>query len=91
MLRERGVDISLILPSPCPKNLSWLPGAEHIATWRKGEIAKQEQGDEAAQQRGNDATGLQAIIDNAKVIVVLDLNSLDRLDDLGKAITYTSN
>ncbi len=66
-LTARGSDVSIFLPSPCPRNLQWLPGSEHITVWSNADSEKK-------------------IVANSAVTVVLDLNSLNRLESLATSI-----
>ncbi len=70
LLKQAGVsedNISVFLPSECPQNLLWLPGANEMEVWTNSDQQRQ-------------------FLCEANCIVVLDLNSLDRLQSLGAAI-----
>lgn len=65
------VTFSLLLPSRCPDNLQWLPGASALQVWEN-------------------STEQKNLVRNADCIVVLDLNTLERLHTLGEEIRGSS-
>lgn len=75
---SRVKQVHVVLPSACPLNLLWMPGANSMMVW--GEPTTQSE------------SRLRVINELPEVdcIVVLDLNALSRLQTLGTAITNTS-
>ncbi|MDZ4744788.1 MAG: bifunctional oligoribonuclease/PAP phosphatase NrnA [bacterium] len=67
-LKSKGKSVRVVLPTPVPTTMSWMPGAEVIEVFSL-----------------NPALTLEG----ADTIVVLDLNSVSRLQDFGKLISAT--
>lgn len=70
LIRGNDAHITVVLPSPCPENLLWMPDAENMTVWKHDKEIE------------NDHT----ILSDADCIIVLDLNTLSRLQGLGTAI-----
>jgi bifunctional oligoribonuclease and PAP phosphatase NrnA len=70
-LISMGKTAQVLLPSPYPSNLAWLPGASKAVVWK-------------------DSHANHRLLSESDTIAVLDLNSLERLGSLGKAIDRTA-
>lgn len=65
-----GTEVTIVLPSPCPSNLQWMPGSETMLVWSNDQTH----------------SNACATLPSADCIIVLDLNTLSRLHTLGEAI-----
>lgn len=69
-LKALGASVTVILPSPAPANMLWMPGATDMEVYSP--------------------SAHDALIRSVDTIIVLDLNTLKRLDTLGAAIASSA-
>lgn len=70
MITEGKTQSTIVLPTQCPTNLRWLPGADQMLVW---------------DEKGEHPNGCNQL-PNADCVIVLDLNTISRLQSLGQAI-----
>ena len=69
-LMQLGKRVTVVLPTPCPDFLRWLPGAKNVLYYSKDDMR---------------AAATQAV-QNADLICLLDFNALHRLQDFAPVV-----
>ena len=70
MITKGNTQSTIVLPTQCPTNLLWLPGADKMRVW---------------DESGTLPNGCNQL-PNADCVIVLDLNTISRLQSLGEAL-----